>query len=37
MIDLEFEYDESSAGSRVRFDPPDQKDKVSGVERDDRG
>ncbi|ELU35739.1 hypothetical protein AG1IA_10231 [Rhizoctonia solani AG-1 IA] len=31
MIELGFEYDESSAGSRVRFDPPDKKDKVSSV------
>ncbi|KAF8598711.1 hypothetical protein BDV93DRAFT_526620 [Ceratobasidium sp. AG-I] len=27
MTDLGFEYDESSAGSRVRFDPPNRNDK----------
>ncbi|ELU38900.1 hypothetical protein AG1IA_07070 [Rhizoctonia solani AG-1 IA] len=33
MIELGFEYDESSAGSRVRFDPPDKKDKrMKGTE-----
>lgn len=29
MTDLGFEYDESSAGSRVRFDPPNRNDKAS--------
>ncbi|KAG8732008.1 hypothetical protein FRC11_001107 [Ceratobasidium sp. 423] len=33
MIDLGFEYDESSAGSRVRFDPPDKKDKSYTVHK----
>ncbi|QRW11441.1 YcfA-like protein [Ceratobasidium sp. AG-Ba] len=27
MVNLGFSYDESSAGSRVRFDPPNKKDK----------
>ncbi|KAJ1300287.1 hypothetical protein OPQ81_005113 [Rhizoctonia solani] len=33
MIDLGFEYDESSAGSRVRFDPPDKNDKSYTVHK----
>ncbi|CAE6373255.1 unnamed protein product [Rhizoctonia solani] len=33
MIELGFEYDESSAGSRVRFDPPDKKDKSYTVHK----
>lgn len=33
MTDLGFEYDESSAGSRVRFDPPDRKDKSYTVHK----
>ncbi|CAE6526758.1 unnamed protein product [Rhizoctonia solani] len=33
MTDLGFEYDESSAGSRVRFDPPDRKDSSYTVHK----
>jgi len=28
MRDMGFDYDPSTAGSSVRFDPPDKKDKV---------
>ena len=29
MREMGFRYDPSTAGSSVRFDPPDQRDKVS--------